>query len=238
METSETNSPEAVETSEPQVEATVLDGDEGVSETTYVDGKFKSVSALEDSYKELQSTFSKKLGAFEGAPTDGYTFEGEVGESDKATFDMLQAWGSENSLSQSGLEGLVGQYNELQSNQRAAGIDQAYKDLGENADRRLSNAKDFLVANLGEEATQSLAANMNTAASIEAVEKLIAMTKAPKAAPTQAATVVDAAKLESLRYATNDNGDRLMSVDPSYRKMVMEAEARAKGAKVGYVVNR
>jgi len=41
---------------------------------SYVDGKFDSVSALETSYKELQSSYSKKLGGFDGSPEDGYKY--------------------------------------------------------------------------------------------------------------------------------------------------------------------
>jgi len=234
MEENNNVSPEATEA---PIEATVTEeSGEQISETSYVDGKFKSVSALEDSYKELQSTFSKKLGAFEGSPEDGYSYgEGEIAGNDKAMLDMLGEWGTEQQLSQQGFEGLATKYNDFNAAQRAAGIDAAYKELGENADRRLENARNFLVANLGEEQTTALATQMNTSASIEAIEKLIALTKSPQTAPVQATEAVSAEKLNAMRYAVDEHGNRKMD-NPSYRKQVIEAEARAKGVSASFLV--
>ena len=52
---------QVAETPTTTVEATTeTSNGEPQSETSYLDGKYKSVSELENGYKELQSTFSKK----------------------------------------------------------------------------------------------------------------------------------------------------------------------------------
>ena len=71
---------------------------------------------------------------------------------------------------------------------------------------------------------------MNTAGSIEAIEKLISLTKGVTPAPNQIAdgSFASKEKLEALRFAVDDNGQRKMSLDPEYRKMVLKEEARAR----------
>ncbi len=232
----------AQETStETTVEATTVSDTTGEAEatTSYLDGKYNSVGALEDGYKELQKSYSQKLGGFEGAPDEGYTLpEGELSEGDQGMVAMLQEWGGENSLSNDGLNSLVQKYAEHQETEKTSRIEAEFQKLGENADRRLANARDFLTTNLGEDATKALAANMQTAGSIEAIEKLISMTKGTKQAPAQANEGVSKEKLQTMRFAVNENGERRMSVDPAYRKHVMELEAKAKGSTSSYVVGK
>ena len=228
METSETTSPEAVEATEStDVAMTVEESAETEQvieqETTYADGKFKSVGDLENSYKELQSTFSKKLGAFEGAP-ENYEFnEGFVTDENQELADMLSGWGAENQLSNDGLNSLVSQYNEHLATQQGAAIDAEFGKLGDDAQVRIDNARSFLDANLGEEQTRALAANMNTAGAIEAVEALIAMTKQPKVAAQDAQPNLNADKIHEMRFALDEHGNRRME-DPAYRQRVLKME--------------
>ncbi len=190
--------------------------------TTYVDGKFDSVGKLEDSYRELQKSYSQKLGSFDGAP-EAYAAN-EAFTNDPA-YDMLTQWGQDNQMSQDGLDSLANQYQEFQYQQNEANLTAEFAKLGENASQRLDNARDFLVANIGESATEALGSNMGNAAAIEAIESLIGLAKAPKVAEAPANTAVSAEKVQAMRFATNENGDRLMSVDPSYRNKVLQAEA-------------
>jgi hypothetical protein len=201
-------------------------GEEVQPETIYAD-KFKSVSELEKSYLELQSTFSKKMGEFKGAPEDGYN----LGEdytllpNEEPLVDFLQDWGKEHQLSQEGFESLVTKYTEVQDQLHEQQLQQEYQKLGNDADYRLENVRNFLEANVGKDLTEQLASTMMSAAAIEAVEKLIDMTKAPK--PVQApTTALNPDKVRAMRFATNENGDRLMSVDPNYRAKVLRLEAQ------------
>lgn len=252
METTETTvSPEATQetaqatettetvldtATEPTTEATVIDNGETVSETIYAD-KYNSVGELESAYKELQSTFGKKMGAFEGYNAEeGYSLpEGEMTAEQQSQVDFLQTWGAENQLSNTGLNSLAQAYSEHQNSQHQAKMDEAYKQLGENADRRLANVRDYLTANLGEDATKALAKNMNDAESIIALEKLISGTKGSQPAPVQQTTTLSKEKVEAMRFAVDENGDRRMSVDPAYRQQVMNAEAKLRGEKPGYL---
>ena len=82
---------------------TLVEGSD--TEVTYAGGKYKSVSDLEKGYNELQSTFSKKLGAFKGAPEDGYTLAEGVESSPR--LEALQEWGKENQLSNDALNDII-----------------------------------------------------------------------------------------------------------------------------------
>lgn len=234
MEDNTPSSPEQTSseqtTTESQAPAMVVEGSEGtetVEPKTLYANKYESVGELEKAYGEAQKFIGGKLGGFEGAPEGGYTLpEGDLSDSDQALVSFAQEWGAENQLSNTGLESLVTKYSEFQATQRDTQINQAYEQLGENADARLKDTRDFLTANLGEEATAALAANMNTAPAIQAIEKLIAMSKAPSPSAAPAAPGVDKYKVQEMRFKTNDKGERLMSIDPDYRKQVLAAESQ------------
>ena len=203
-----------------EVVATVTDGDKE-TETSYLDGKYKSVSALEDGYRELNKTFSQKLGTFQGSPEEYAYNEG------LNAIPELEEWGRENQLNNDGLNGLVELQNTL--SQRA---DEEYQNqikteiesLGDNAKERIANITDFLSANKIE------GIDPTTAAGFESLEKLIAMTKtpAPQTAPT--AQTVDLDAIKQMRFAKDEYGNRKMSSDPEYRARVLKLEAQLKGA--------
>ena len=131
-------------------EEKLIEGEE--QETLYAD-KFKSVSDLENSYKELQSTFSKKMGQFQGSPEE-YSLDPEMELQPDETFfaQGLAEWGKENQLSNDGLIGLYNGYEEMQQEKRDASYKQEMEKLGANAQTRLNNVYDFLESNLGDNA--------------------------------------------------------------------------------------
>jgi hypothetical protein len=214
----------AEQTPETAPETTVEGGDTQTT-TKYAD-KYDSVSELEKAYTELQSSYSTKLGGFTGAPEEGYKLpEGEISDSEKAMIDMLGEWGTAHQLNNDGFVELVSKYTELQTANKEAQIQAEFQKLGEGAETRLKNTRDWIAANLGEDAVKSLAKTMTTAESVQAMEKLIGMTKQAAPAVTQAEQFLSAEKVKEMRYAVNDNGDRLMSIDPKYRQEVLRAEA-------------
>jgi len=149
----------AEEATAPNAEA---QGTETTGETptlSYADGKFTNVGDLEKSDVELQSTFSKKLGGFEGAPEE-YTFSVDGSESNE-TSEALTAWGKENQLSNDGINSLYNAVSELDAkrSEAQAEADKAYvteqkEALGTNADTRIKNATDWVNANNGTEAAK------------------------------------------------------------------------------------
>ena len=213
---------ESTETSEVEMTTEVVETVE--SPATYADGKYNSVGELEKGYTELQSTFSKKLGAFSGSP-EAYEFaDGSITEGNQGLADMLGEWGLENQMSNDGINGLIGKYNEYNQTKHDANIDAEFAKLGADADTRIGNARSYLEANLGVEATQALAGSMNSAASIEAIEKLIALNKSPQVAAVQGGDIVTTDKLHEMRFAIDEHGNRKME-DPKYRAKVLAAES-------------
>ena len=224
MEEATTSAPaesgtQATETTEA---TTVNQEGQTVSETTYVDGKYKSVSDLETGYKELQSSYSKKLGGFDGAPEEYKVNEGVESN------DFIESWGRENQLSNDGLNSLIEGYDKYQQEQGEKYQQEQVAILGENATERLTNVNDFLKANVGE----NHGIDTQSAAGIESIERLIAMTKqsAPAAQAAQA-PIVDADKVKAMRFAKDEFGNRRMSSDPAYRTKVEALEAELYGRK-------
>ena len=211
-----------------QVEATTIDETTGeTTETSYLDGKYKSVSDLESGYKELQASYSKKLGGFDGAP-EQYTRPESVQEGDQ-TFEFVSKWGAENQLSDKGLSSLIEGYNEHMQTQQEAYQKEQLKALGDNAEERIKNAADWVKGNLGEDYMEALNSTFVGAKGIEAIEKLKEMTT--QSTPTQApvATAPDRETLQAMRFAKDEFGNRKMSVDPKYRAKVIALEEQLLG---------
>ena len=102
--------------------------------------------------------------------------------------------------------------------------------LGEHGTRRLNDIHGFLDANLEKEHSAGIKDVLNTAASIEAIEKLIAGTKAPSLNIDSELTGEQVASHDELRkrqFAKDDFGNRLFSTNPAYRKQWQEDAAAA-----------
>lgn len=226
-ETTQVSPTESTETVEQEqtgsVETEQTEQDDGI---VYA-GKYKSVSDLEKAYSELQSSYSKKLGAFEGSPEEYARPEGiEEGDS---SFDFITQWGKDNNLSQDGLESLIGQFKEQATEQYEAQqkeyIQGEMEKLGKDADYRIKNATDWVSANLGEDFVGAINDMLPGAKGIEAIEKLMKTTSAQtptEASPTKS---LDMEQIKGMRFAKDEFGNRKMSVDPAYRKRVEALEA-------------
>lgn len=223
-----------VASTEPTVEATTTNETTGeTTETTYAGGKFKSASALEQGYTELQKSYSQKLGAFDGSP-EAYTLAEGKEANDFTSF--VETWGKDNQLSNDGFNSMSDAYNKFQEEQAKANdlAQQNYlkaerEKLGEHADTRLKNATDWLKANLGEESINVVDKMMGGAEGIEVIEKIMKLTNGTSPTSIPATIKPDADKVKAMRYAKTENGERRMSVDPAYRAKVMEAEALLRG---------
>ena len=188
------------------------------TETKLYADKFETPEALEDSYKELQSSFSKKLGGFTGAPEE-YT------ASDSPVQGLLEEWGKENNLNQDSFTSLVEGYDKYQEEQHDSQIAQAREELGKDADQRIKNVQDFLFAQLGEELTADFADALNSSAAIKSIEILMNKNNSTKG-PAKLETTSKADDINALRFAVDEFGNRKMSIDPEYRKRILELEAQ------------
>jgi len=206
-------------------EEKLIEGEE--QETLYAD-KFKSVSDLENSYKELQSTFSKKMGQFQGSPEE-YSLDPEMELQPDETFfaQGLAEWGKENQLSEDGYTQMVEQFRNSKEALRDIQIEATRKELGTNAAQRLDNISTFLGSKLEENEFNEIAAGLTTPGQILAMEKLIDLSKAP--APVQVQAVeADPNKIREMRFALDEYGERKMN-NPQYRAKVLKMEASLKG---------
>ena len=155
-------------------------GGEGDAPEWLKTDKFKSVADQAAAYKGLEG----KLGGFTGAPEEYDVSMPDGVEGDFIEGDPLMAsfqdWAKENQLSQEAFTGLLHMY--VKNENEANGINRETElgALGDNGKQRLQNISDFGRANLSEEDYTGLLDATATAASIQAVEALIAMTRAPK----------------------------------------------------------
>jgi hypothetical protein len=215
-------------------EATTVDESTGEqTETAYAGGKFKTVSDLENSYIELQKSYSQKLGKFDGAPEE-YTLA--EGYENNSLTEALTSWGKENQLNNDGLNNMLEVMNQVQENDAKAYRESQLAELGKDADARIKNASDWALANLGEEAVAGINSMWVGAKGIEAIEKIMKLAQGTAPASVPAKPSFDAEQVRAMRFAEDEYGNRKMSTDPVYRKKVLEAEAALSGSSSGYIV--
>jgi len=195
-------------------------GEDKGTEVTYANGKYKSVSDLEKGYAELQKSYSSKLGGFTGSPEAYEYAEGLSGN------EFIEQWGKENQLSNDGMNSLVKGFNEYQQAQQEAAnkayMDEQMKALGENAQERIKNVKDFLKANTGVDSLSNVDAK-----GIEVFEKLIAMSKQSSLADTKPTPSYDKEKLDFMQFQEKDaNGNRRYETDQKFRAKVLELRSQ------------
>ena len=213
------NSPAEEVVAETTEEVTTEEQSDGV---VYA-GKFKTVSDLEKSYQELQSTFSKKMGAFEGAPEEYSIPEGF--SEDDPSFSFVSQWGRDNNMSEKGLHDLVTKYRDNQSAMQEEYMKAEVEKLGKDADYRIKNVTDWAKANLGDDYVDSLNAAFPGAKGIEALEKIMKISSVQQPTTKATAPTVDSDQIKAMRFAKDEFGNRKMSTDPAYRKRVEALEA-------------
>lgn len=191
--------------------------------TSFANGKYDSVSALEKGYTELHS----KFGSFSGSP-EAYTLaEGTEINNEHPILSDLQSFGKENNLSNEGYEKLV---NVLLNNERAdaeaqeAQVVQVKKDLGANANERIQNIDDFVNANM--QANDDMKGLIDQAkdmpGGVELIEAFIGMSKKTTPASEQVVAPIktyNKDELHKMQFAKDEYGSRKMN-DATYRKQV------------------
>ncbi len=187
---------------------------EGDAPEWFKSGKFKSVAAQAEAYKNLES----KLGGFTGAPDEYEStmpdgMEGEFIEDDPL-MGGFQDWAKENQLSQEAYTGLLHMYLKNEAETNGVNRETELGLLGAKAEQRLQNISDFGKANLSDEDYAGLLRATTTAESTAAIEALISMTRAPKIPTddTDVAVGVTHAELKERQ------ADPRYKSDPAFRK--------------------
>ena len=195
--------------------------------TTYMNGKYNSISALEEGYTSLQSTFSKKTAEYSEAMSGmtGSPEEFELNEGVSIS-DGMQNYARENNFSNDALNNLAEAYQADRATASEAFYSEQKVLLGADAEQRLTNVQDWGKANLGADAMETFKGMISSAASVELVEKIMKLGNGT--APAQVAqpkTMVDKDTITNMRYAKDSFGRRKMSTDPAYRAKVENIEA-------------
>ena len=211
-----------------ETETVVENNGEATEQTvSYANGKYESVSALEDGYSELQKSYSQKLGGFDGAP-ENYT----LGEGIETTprLEALQAWGKENQLNNDALNSIIQMDTEATEKAQEAYVTEQKEILGKDAETRLTNLSDWARAQVGEDMMDTFGAMMTSAKGVEMMEGLMKQMQGTAPAPAQQTQTVSKESLNEMRFAIDKNsGERRMSIDPTYRAKVEALEADMMG---------
>lgn len=205
---------------------TEVDGQPTEQTTTYVNGKYNSVSALEEGYQNLH----KQFGSFGGAPDEYSMGEGIEINGEHPLFADLQQFGKDSNLSNEGYQNLVNvliESEKASEAERQQEAEQVFKDLGENGKERIQNVDDYLNANmeLSEAQAEMISLAKGMPGGVELLESFIAMgKKTSPAAPEIVSPTKTYTKegLESLRFELDNYGNRKSSSDPAHRAKVQE----------------
>jgi len=193
------------------------------------EGRTDSEAAMEQAkaYGELQS----KFGAFTGAP-DEYAVEVSEAMSehvdledykDDPILEEAKLMAKEMGINNDGFNRMTelyfkGQLADVQALE--ANRAEEMKALGPNAERRLSNISDWAKANLDADTSEALAASLTSAATVNAIEAVIARGRnAIQTQDTNPAEVISHDELKAMQHAKDDYGNPLMN-NPEYRAKV------------------
>jgi len=202
------------------------------------DGKTIEQSAFEQAkgYGELQS----KFGAFTGAPEE---YEMSLPDAMKEHIDLeeykddplLQDFkdvAKDMGINNDGFNKLTEMYfkSQLADVEAMKGVrEEEMKILGDNAERRLTNIQDWGKYNLDAETGKALGDMLNSAASVQAMESIIAKTRnAPQAQESTPAPSVSRAELSAMTNAKDEFGAPKMN-NKEYRDKVNKLYAQVVG---------
>jgi len=193
--------------------------------------KYKTVEDQAKAYNDLE----KKLGetsTLTGAPEEDYVLtmpegmDAEFMEGNPA-LDGFKEVAKEMNLSQEAFDKILGKYLEAEAAMTGTSVEQEMKALGDNADRRLKDLADFGSANLSKEDYEAFRAVASTAAGVTVLEAMKSLTKEHKlpgdGEHVPGNTGMTPEILKEMMAKKDDNGNRLMSLDPAYKKKVDKA---------------
>jgi len=205
-------------------------GGEGEAPDWFKADKYKSVDEQAKAYKALEERF----GAFTGAPEDGvYKInmpDGVEGgfDTDHQLFQDLNKWAGESQLSQKAYDDVIGMLARYETSMMPD-MGEIKKQLGENADARISSVAQWAKSNLSDDeytAFREAQTGVNAGAVFKAMEAVIAKTRqvampkpgddVPGAIPT------GLEEINAMQAKLGTDGKRLYETDSAYRKTVEE----------------
>ncbi len=213
-------------------EATVTDNGVETGTTSYMDGKYDSISSWEDGHKELQKSYTQKTQeykeAMKGFPGSPEAYELSEGTESTPRIEALEEWGKDNGLSNDALNSIISMDQEASQKATEAYVAEQKEALGKDADTRLTNISDWARATFGEESMETFNGMITSAKGVELFESAMKTMQGTAPAPAQAPQAVSKESLKEMRFAIDKNsGERRMSVDPTYRARVEQLEKEA-----------
>lgn len=200
-------------------------------------------SVNNDQVLESYNQLSSKFGAFTGAPeayefklSDDLTANGVELSADDPLIASFSEFAKEKGINQEAANSLVNmvvehQYAQGQVSQEdeTTRIAEQMGLLGDNAQQRVDNIGNWARANLTPEQVEGLSDAATTAAGVQAIEALIAKSKNSSVQPSEGNNVnqTSMADLQALQFAKDEHGNRKMSSDPEYARMVRQKMADA-----------
>jgi len=220
--------PETLEGTQPE-EVAEVEVTEEVAEVEHPEwfkaDKYKTIDDQAKAYGELE----KRFGSFTGAPE---SYEASLSDElieagvellpDDPLMEKAIEFAKSSNMSQEGFNSMVQLYAESQLAEHLA-LDE-YKasqleSLGNNATQRIEGINKWASANLDPESYEGLKGVITTAEGVKAVEALISKTKNAPVAATDTAPAVSMTQteLDAMYFAKDDNGNRKINTDPSYK---------------------
>jgi hypothetical protein len=181
---------------------------------------------------EERNFLASKLGAFKGAPKDGYKLPEVDGVQEWQQDDpMLQGFrdmAAKNNASQEFVDQVLGFWAKSvlpDPGEIQAARDAEMQKLGTDADKRLKDLNDFLFASLDKPLAQALAGAAATAEVVQAIEALVNKVK-PHRLPRDGGPNPSGHTPESLRamkFKKGDDGNMLYETSAEHRRKVDQA---------------
>jgi hypothetical protein len=200
-------------------------------------------SVNNDQVLESYNQLSSKFGAFTGAPeayefklSDDLTANGVELGADDPLIASFSEFAKEKGFNQEAANDLVNMFVESQYatglhavEAETARVSEQMGLLGDNAQQRVDNIGNWAKANLNAEQAEGLSDVATTAAGVQAIEALIAKSRNSSVQPSEGNNVsqTSAAELQALQFAKDEHGNRKMSSDPEYARMVRQKMADA-----------
>jgi len=198
----------------------------------------ESLELQAKSYTELQS----KFGSFTGPP-DEYTLgvseemaeHGIEFESDDPMIEGFSQIAKDGGMNQEMFGKVLEHYAVVQLGKQQADVDykaSEMESLGDKAAQRINNIKDWASANMSEDMMEGLNDMTTSAASIQAVERLISMTSNNSITTneTRAAGAVSVEEVQAMQFEEDRHGNRRIATDKEFRARYEKAKNLAYGS--------
>ena len=177
--------------------------------------KYSTVSAQAQAYNELE----KRFGGFSGSPEE-YSFkEGSELKPDSDLLKGLAELGKTNNMSNEMFNEIATMFNSNFESMFDNAQQTEIKELGDEAQTRITNVQDWAKANVPEELQEHFNSTIQTANDVKLAEHFMNMGKEQKMAGNapieQAHTSRE--ELEKMQFEVDRYGNRRLSVEPAFK---------------------